>query len=257
MTSAIYFTYDGIPSERYGLLIADFDSSNTEENEAFSPSLTALKVPCLSRFFHGGVNFDSAPTFEFSLVSQRMLTTRNRSEILSWLVGRNRFLPLQFRFADLEYFTYYCVFTASSTIYVNGECHGFRVTATFDSPYARGIPTTVNVPTGTHTVVINNKSDIRDGYTYPKVETMAYTFDIVNTTDNANRHFAFSGLPSGENILIDNETKIITFSDPSINPLSYFTSKNWLRLRPGNNTLTITTNASMTIICPWYAMIGY
>lgn len=259
MVNSTYFTYDGVYSGTYNLTIAEFRGASpesVEENEAFSPSLSVLKVPSLLRFYHGGLEYDSAPTCEFSVVSQNAISPTSRATILAWLVGRNAFKPLIFNNDDMSGFTFYCVFTASSLIYVNGECHGIRLTASFDSPFARGTPTVVTTTSGTHTLTLNNKSDIRDGYTYPTVQFTGNSISIINTTDSNTREFAFSGLGSSETLTVDCENKIIR-SSAGGEKLSKFTSKNWLRLRPGNNSLTVVSSGNVTITCPWYAMIGY
>lgn len=290
MVNTTYFTYDGVFSGTYGLQVAEFDVSSVEENEAFSPNLTTLKVPSLVRFFHGGIEYDSAPTCEFTVVSEDVIPPELRSAILSWMIGRNEFKPLKFHNDDWEDFVYYCVFTHSSTVYVNGQCHGFKFTATFDSPFARGASTVVSTPdeilenfesnnnigyTQTYNLVINNKSDIKDGYVYPVVEFEGNSISIINTTDDAARKFEFGTYGDGEKPLfptgvegrlkVDCETKIIT-AEKKINDewvkdddekLGNFLSKKWLRLRPGNNTLRVTSEGPVTITCPWYVMIGY
>jgi phage-related protein len=129
------------------------------------------------------------------------------------------------------------------------------LSAEFDTPYARGIPTTVSVGAGVHTITLFNKSDIIDGYTYPIVTFTGGSVDIVNTTDDSQRHFTFSGLAPSEIVKVDNEVKYIS-SNIGGEKLSSFTSKNWLRLRQGANVLTITATGDVTITCPHYAMIG-
>ena len=256
MFNATYFQYDGQWSGTYGLQIADFDDSAIRETDAFSPTLSLQKVPGSLRFFHGGVEYDSAPTCEFSVLSANELTGASRSAILSWLIGRKQFKPMQFNDGDNINFTYYCVFTSARTIWVNGRCHGFRLTAQFDSPFARGIPTITTVESGTHNISIFNKSDIVDDYTYPIVKFTGGAIDIVNTTDDSQRHFTFSNLTPTEVITVDNEARYIS-STIGGEKLSNFTSKNWLRLRHGQNDLTIIASGEVTITCPYYAMIGY
>ena len=258
MINSTYFTYDGVFSGEYGLQIADFTGFTpepVEENDAFSPNLTVLKVPSLLRFYHGGLEYESPPVCDFAVVSETVIPIEMRAEILSWLIGRKQFKPLKFHNDDWEDFDYYCVFTSSSTIYVNGECHGFRLTGNFDSPFARGIPTTVSTTSGTHTISIENKSDIKDGYTYPTVQFTG-NVSIINTTDDPNRAFTFTGIGNSETMTVDCETRLIT-SSLGGEKLSNFTSKNWLRLRPGNNSLQVVSSGAVTITCPWYAMIGY
>ena len=256
MFNATYFRYDGQWSGDYGLKIVDFDDSAVRETDAFSPTLSLQKAPGSLRFFHGGVGYDSAPTCEFSVLSEEELSGAMRSVILSWLVGRNQFKPMQFEDGDNDEFTYYCVFTSAKTIWINGRCHGFRLVAQFDSPFARGAATTITVGAGTHNITLRNKSDIVDGYTYPIVTFSGGSVDIVNNTDDSGRHFTFSGLYAGETVTVDNEVKYIS-SNLGGEKLSNFTSKNWLRLRQGDNALTIVASGTVTITCPYYAMIGY
>lgn len=256
MFNATYFRYDGQWSGTYGLQILDFDDNTVTESDAFSSTLSLQKAPGSLRFFHGGVDYDSAPTCEFSVLSEQEITGGMRSMILSWLVGRKQFKPLRFDGGDNDEFTYYCVFTSAKAMWINGHCHGFRLTAQFDSPFARGKATSITVGAGTHTVELRNKSDIADGYTYPLVTFTGNSVDIVNTTDDSQRHFTFSGLAPTETLTIDNEVKYISSSIGG-EKLSNFTSKNWLRLRSGINSLTIVSSGNVTITCPYYAMIGY
>lgn len=260
MINSTYFTYDGVFSGTYGLQIADFTGfvpESVEENDAFSPNLSVLKVPSLLRFYHGGLEYDAPPTCNFTVVSEAIIPIELRAEILSWLVGRKSFKPLKFHNDDWEDFDYYCVFTSSSTVYVNGECHGFKLTGNFDSPFARGVPTVITATSPTELEIeIENKSDILDGYTYPRVQFNGGSVNIINLTDDLTRAFSFSGLPPSEVVTVDCETNTI-IGTLGGEKLSKFTSKNWLRLRQGVNRLKITCPGTVTITCPWYAMIGY
>lgn len=255
MFNARYFTYDGVWSGDYGLELADFENDSVRETDAFTPNLSVLKAPSLVRFFHGGVEYDAAPTCTFSTISQHEIPGETRSKILSWLVGRNEFKPLIFEDGDNEHFVYYCVFTSASTIWVNGECHGFRLTGSLDSQFARGTPTTAVAGSGTSTIIIENKSDIADGYTYPLVVFTGSSVSITNNTDDAMRTFAFTQLGANETVRVDNELKTIK-SSTGEKRLANF-NKNWLRLCPGINTLSVVATGDVVIVCPWYAMIGY
>lgn len=262
MFNATTFSYAGRSTSDWGLVIADFDTSNVVETEAFSPTLSLLKVPGQLRFFYGKVEYESAPSCEFSIVKEHVggpdgegISAEARAAIMSWLVGRNSFLPLTFHSGDNENYTYYCVFTSVKTIWVNGRCFGFRLTAEFDSPFARGKDDSITLSGGTHTVSILNSSSL-DDYVYPIVEFTGGSIDIVNNTDDPYRHFTFAGLPPAERVVVDNELNTIT-GDTHGEKLSYFKSKKWLRLRRGNNSLTITCPGTVTIKWPHYAMLGY
>ena len=263
MFNATYFTYDGIFSGVYGVMIADFDDERVVETEAFSPSLNTVKGANSVRFYHNGITYDNAPTYQFSIISQNPIPDVIRREMLSWLVGRKQYKKLIIHQPDIEKYYYNCVFTNTEIIYVNGNCHGLRLTAEFDSPYAHGDPTSVTVGSGENTVIINNKSDIIDEYTYPIVEfcgrdkSYSSSFvSITNMTDDKNRVFSLVNLLHDEVITVDNETKYIS-SSMGGEKLSNFTSKKWLRLRKGFNELRIKSNGDVTITCPQYVLIGY
>lgn len=257
MFNAKYFTYDNIQSSTYGLVIADFDDSSTAETLAFSPVLNTVKPPQSNRFYHGGISYQEPPTFQFSVISEDVINNTNRREILSWLVGRREFKRLVIHQIDLEEYYYNCVFTEAQIIYVNGDCHGFRLTATFDSPYGYGVPTQTSIASaGTYTKTITNLSDLPDNYVYPIVSFAGTGINIVNTTDDNSRAFTFAGLNASDVTTVDNEAKIIT-STITTEPLGKFTSKKWLRLKPGINSLSITCQGAVTITCPNYVTIGF
>ena len=257
MFNASFFTYDGVFSGTYGLIIADFDDSVQANTAAFSPVLNTTKPVSLHRFYHNGIAYEAPPEFQFSILSEAIISDVLRREILSWLVGRNQFKELKVHQPDLEDYTYKCVFTNTEIIYINGHCHGFKVTANFDSHFAYGTPTVKVIPNaGTHTVTIINNSDIVDDYTYPMVKFIGTGVEIINQTDDPNRVFKFEGLASTEEVTVDNEAKFIS-SNTGDQKLGNFTSKKWLRLRKGINTLQITSNGRVEIICPSYAMIGF
>jgi len=200
--------------------------------------------------------YENAPQHQFSVLSEAEIPDFMRRDMLAWLVGRREFKKLQIHQTGLNDYYYNCVFTDVEIIYINGHCHGFRLTANFDSPYAHGRATTISLSAGEHRVKLENRSDIIDSYTYPVVQFTGGGIDIVNITDDEQRHFTFSGLSSTEIVTVDNETKHIS-STMGGEKLSNFTSKKWLRLRRGYNTLAVVAKGDATITCPHYAMVGF
>lgn len=263
MFNATYFTYGGIFSGEFGLQIADFNEESVIETDTFSPSLNTIKIGSGRRFAHNGVTYENHPTHEFSILSERVIDDAVRRDILSWLVGRREYKTLVIHQSDLEQYWYKCVFTNIRNIYVGGHCHGFRITANFDSPYQYGSPTTIEVGgAGAERIVtITNKSDTLDEYTFPVVEITASntidssTLQIVNYTDDANRVCSVSGLNPGEYIRMDGEMRHI-ISDTGKGRLGDF-NKNWVRLLKGANTIGITVHGVVKITCPQYAMLGF
>lgn len=263
MFNATYFTYGGIFSGEFGLQIADFNEESVTETDTFSPSLNTIKLGAGRRFAHNGVMYESHPTHEFSVLSERIIDDSVRRDILSWLVGRGEYKTLVIHQSDLEPYWYKCVFTNIRNIYIGGHCHGFRITANFDSPYQYGTPTTIEIGgTGAEQIVtITNKSDMLDEYTFPIVEFTAstglasYGLRIVNYTDDADRACSVSNLSPGEHIRMDGEMRHI-FSDVGKEHLGDF-NKNWVRLLKGVNTIGIAAYGVVKITCPQYAMLGF
>lgn len=260
MFNATYFTYDGVYSGAYNLKIASFDSETVEDTAVFAPTLNITKSARARRFLHNGIEYDDAPEYTFSIISQEAISDAQRREILTWLVGRNDFKKLQMHQPEFEDYYYNCVFTSADLIYVRGRCHGFTVTAKFDSIFAYGRPKKITVTgTGTtQTVKIVNNSDIPDDYIYPIVTftmTEEGNVTILNTSEAVQAEFKFTGARNTETITVDNELKIIE-STIGGDRLSLF-NKNWLRLQHGVNVLQITLKGTMTITVPTYAMIGF
>lgn len=255
MFNASYFTYDGVFSGLYGLTIASFDDEHVTETLAFSPTLNTFKPVWSNKFYHNGVVYEQAPSFQFSILSEDVISDRQRRNILAWLVGRNAYKQLIIHQPDFELYTYNCVFTETNIIYVNGQCHGFKITANFDSWYTRGMPTKVSKSFAFDgTLYLQNNSDVVDSYVYPVVKFQG-DISITNKTDNENRTFIFENVSPNELITVDNEIRSIK-SDTVGTKLSKF-NKNWLRLKNGKNELEVTSNGAFEIICPCYAMIGF
>jgi len=273
MLNATTFTYDGVFSGRYGMLIAAVNTENIQETAPFIPTIRTAKSPKQRRFSFAGIEYEEMPRFQFSFMCEDPMPDLVRRELLTWLVGRNGFKKLHIHQPDYDNYFYNCIFEETRIIYINGYCHGFVLTATFDSPYCYGRPRKVCVKgdgTEYKEVTLINESDIIDNYTFPFVRFKAIEpmdddmlVSIVNPTDTNDPHRAFefigttehSEVTPSEEIKVDNELKIITSSVPG-NRLSNF-NRNWLRLVPGPNKLKIKINGECTVETPTYVKIGF
>ena len=285
MFNATHFSYDGVYSGLYGLLIASFDSDTVDNTFAFAPTVKTVKSAKRNRFSFAGIEYEETPEFAFSVICPDVIPDILRREILTWLVGRKGFKRLQIHQPDYDGYEYNCIFSGAEIIYVNGNCHGFNLTATFDSPYCYGKPKKQRIKGNGDEIRIKviNESDIIDDYVYPivKFSVKAPFIDggvqkeisIINLNDPADpsgiRAFEFSGLFENDiithldDVTVDNELKIITKSahgDNAIIPgadlLSRF-NKNWLRFKRGVNELKIRINGEIYIETPAYILIGF
>lgn len=282
MLSASYFTYDGVYSGQYGLQIATLnDKSFTKTEKIFTPKFTQVKAANGRRFYHAGIQYDQAPEFEFSLISETPIYDIAKREILSWLHCRNQYKKLEIHQSDFEDYYYMCIFTNISIIYINSECYGFTATAKFDSPFGYGIPTRRTiVGNGTEqTFRFANNSDILDDFVAPSIE---FTPTQKFTDNGVDKYFSIKtnnlgdySLPCefivrkdeetqqdiddivlGSKVVIDGENQFIESDNAQTYAIRCF-NKQWLKLRHGANTIKFTINGSMTIICPNYCLIGF
>lgn len=266
MFSATYFTYDGTHSSVFGLQMLDFNDESVTETTAFSPVLTLNKTKASKRFFFGGIYYDQAPQHTFSVISATAISDTARKGILSWLVGRNEFKKLVIHQEDLENYWYNCIFTNVDIIYINGVCHGFRLTATFDSPYQYGEPSVFQTKLPKNVaglgLTVTNNSALPDQYIYPTIEikdVVSSEITIVNHEDYG-KVLKLTGLHTGDTIIVDGELRTIN----SAQGYKYLggCNKKWLRLKPGGTAiLTIGGECSDTgyvkVTIPTYVMIGF
>lgn len=273
MLNATEFIYDGIPSSQYGLRIASFDDGNIQETPYLAPSVTAVKSKKSKRFFYAGVNYEDLPTYTFSVIrdnnlsnADTIITDQQRREILGWLVGRKGFKDLIIKQNDRMMYLYKCIFSEAEIIYLNGYCVGFKITATFDSPFCYCQKTT-NIKTSNGnaymTVILDNSdTDLWDEYTYPtiKFKPSGYvdndkTIVIYNETDDPNgeRVFSFSEGALNEEVIVDNEKKIITGVGANLDKFS----KKWLRVRKGYNIVKVKIKGQFEIITTNYMKMGF
>lgn len=263
MFNAIYFTYDGVYSGEYGLYIASTNGEFIQTTSVFSPTLSIGKGVKSKRFFYSGIDYEDSPQYQFSILSEDAIPEDERRKILAWLLGRNEFKKLYIDQEEYQDVYFNCIFTAVDLIYVGGYCHGFTLTAKFDSPYCYGTPETltVNLIKDTPTnIEIYLDCDVVDDYVYP---TLSFTKDITikNKTDGS-RITGYENVAANESkIVIDNELKIIEGFDLngasfSGHRLSNF-NLNWLRLKKGKNELELTGEGEVTITCPRYILLGF
>lgn len=259
MFNATYIMYNGIHSANFGLTIGSFNEESLVETTVFSPNISTSKTKNMKRFVASGIDEDSAPECEMTLVSNVPIHDIRKRDILSWLNSGKDFKKLVIQKPCTEEYYYMCKFKDIKELKVGSQCVGYSMTAVFDSPYQYGRDTELKLANGIYEdklVSILNKSDFTDEYVYPLLSftlSDGNSLKIVNITDDESRVFEFTNLPTNKPIIIDNELKIID-GDGAL--LGNF-NKNWLRLVKGKNNLKITIKGSLKITCPQIISIGF
>lgn len=259
MFTATYMIYNGIHSASYGLRIASFDNESLEETTISSPNISTSKSKYMNRFVITNVQEDATPEVEMTLVSEVLIDELTRRKIITWLRGGKDFQKMIVERPNCEDVYYMCKFRDIRELKVNGHCVGFKMTAVFDSPFQYGIDTTAELKDDNYDnkiVRIMNRSDFTDEYVYPQVSfklSSGNSIKIINLSDDTQREFVMSNLPTGVQITIDNELKIIYGEGVT---LANF-NKNWLRLVKGKNRLKVTLQGELQISCPQIVSTGF
>lgn len=273
MLSATEFIYDGIPSSQYNLKIASFNNDNIQETPYLAPAITAVKSKKSKKFFYAGINYEELPTYTFSILKDNqqdegevIISDKQRREILGWLVGRKGFRDLIIKQSDRMMYLYKCIFSVADIIYFNGYCVGFKITATFDSPFCYCQKST-NIKTSNgqaymSVIIDNSDSDLWDEYSYPLIRFKPFgyidndkTIVAYNESDDpdGNRIFSFKEGALNEEVVVDNENKIITGVGATLDKFS----KKWLRVRRGYNIVKVRINGQFEIITTNYMKMGF
>lgn len=268
MFSATDFTYDGIRSGVYGLQIATINGSVVEETSYATPTITMAKPVHGKKFYYLDSTYTEQPIVEFSVLSETTIPDTMQRNILRWLDNRNGFKSLIIHQPEFDRYVYQCVFNVISIIYHAGDCIGFNVKATFDSPYhyQNSSEQKVEGKGESKEIVVYNDSDIIDDYIYPTISFIprAYIDDdecsisIYNKTEDPSftREFKFVKTALNTKVIVDNELRIIT-SDVSDELLRNFVGMKWLRLVRGKNILQVKINGEFKIRFPQYIKIRF
>lgn len=260
------FSFDGVPSFEYGLIVYDFNNQNEDGGFASTPS-SILEDRTSNRFrsiYYGSVVNDPL-TFSFTfgvdskgIEKDEYLDRWEMDVIANWLTGKDGYRYLEIMQPDMEAVRYRCIITDLRYSTFGKAPWAFTCTVTCDSPYAYLYPEEklYTVSEEMHTRYFCRASS---RYYYPKLEiTMqdGSSVSIVNHSDG-DREFRLDGIPEGRpvTITVDNENEILQ-SSSGLNLYDCF-NFNFFRLIRGNNDITITTEqATVSIVSEFPINIG-
>lgn len=246
---ATEFVFDNVPCEKYNLFLANFDSGVIENN--FGGDIEIIEEKTRNKNYFYGVKQSGNLTFPITMMSEAPLDYYDVSAIGQLLFNRLEYKYLQIVQPDLEGVFFRCMLINPKKISIGNQVYGFKcdVYCSEGHVWSDEFTYQYNIITPNQSIVFINLSDI-EGYIYPKINfttsSTTTSFSIKNINDN-DRVFSFTGINSSENLIIDNELKIIT-SSTGQNRLQKF-NLNWFRTVSGNNNLVINGNGTLKIIC--------
>lgn len=258
-----HFEYGGVSSRQYGLIIANVE---TERFEGLAGTISGSTV--FSRIekknYLIDTDYSNYPlSFEIDIViddDERGAIT-NRREVEQWLFNRHAYQRLYLdRDDDCFGETYELVDGAEKRLYLN--CRfinpqkleyndgvvGYRCTIEVDTgmwwqdEISQSFPLNHAQSSSTSVITVNCDSDL-DEYIYPKVTIVMGNVGgdviITNNTDDSSRYTSFVGLPTSATVTLRGGTNYI-----SGNYYMKFAYKNFPRLLPGENNITVLGNVS-------------
>jgi hypothetical protein len=259
------FIFNGTSSEIFDLRIFEFEPSNPADSPTGGDSsiyeqwLYRRDVP----YFYG--RYYEAPfEFDFTVGSFSPIDGATRNAIQSWLLGRPTYLPLQIVQDDLSDITFNVIITQTIGKYVGNLNYAMSLHARCDRPWAIYSPPTLIKSYSGSGVVSETfnylNASAYGGYNRPQVTFTMNTagsptnyFSLINQTEDS-RETRFEHLTPLEKITLENDKGIIVSSASALR-MENFTTKNFVRLLNGVNTLTISGNISEFTLGTTFARI--
>jgi hypothetical protein len=256
------FIFDNIPSQKWDLKIITFEDGSLF-NGVGSTDINIITQRVLRKSKPYYLGRTQEPVLEFPLTfgSAHEITAIERDLISSWLFGRSTYKKLYILQDDLQEIYFNCFMTKPEPLYIGGVNYAFTCQVVCDSPWAYNSERITSgsaykkESTGVNFNIYNRSSE--DEYLYPKIyfQVLEPTYPFptqivwfVNNSDGGNsRIFNWNYLVENDRITVDNDLQIITGVNIASNGatfpieglLSKFTSKNWFRLIPGLNNISI------------------
>ena len=148
------FSFDGIPSHDFGLVVYNFDSYSQDSTFSYPSAGKILsdRIPNHNASFFYTLEFDSVA--EFTLVfganpksydERDPLDRWELEQIASWLTGHKNYKWLVIDQDDMHSFRYRCIISELEVIALGGEQWAYQCRVTCDSPYGYTYPETISV----------------------------------------------------------------------------------------------------------------
>ena len=261
---ATYFSFDGVPCQKYGLMLLGFGGEG-QDDVAFSGRTKIIEDRRWNSYapLHYGTEYGDPLSFKLTigltpdeLDAGRALDRWDMQAITGWLTGHTQYKYLEIDQPDLRGVRFKCIITELKPL-SHGYNFALEATVTCDSPFAYKVPEVFTLASGANTVY--NPSTVNDWY-FPVV-SVAMTDGAGFTLTNAQDSGAACGLTStpsfatGAFNMDGLRQRIWQTGNLSAN-LYQFDRGNFLRLKRGNNIITMTGNGTASLTCEFPVQVG-
>ena len=256
-----HFEYNGIPSRRYGLMIANIETDRFNQIAGSVQGITLFNKNSLKRYLINNNYSDSPITIEIEIItdSQKIINPLERRTIERWLFNETKYQKFYLDISDDnagETFEYEnsickrlylnCRFVNPVKLEYNGGIVGYKTTLEADSSMWWQ-DKTIQVFNLDHPEVSSHSTinvlvdtDVKD-FTYPKVTIQMGSIggDILlfNYTDDSTRSTRFSELSANTSVVLNGETNYISGQN-----FEKFYKQNFPRLLDGENRIYVKGN---------------
>ena len=245
------FLYDNVPSELYGLYIADIDAQAINSSMGSSAmEIYEQKIYRKAAPYFYGASPSPKLEFEFSAFSEKEMDAGQFELVQKWLFSSRTYKRFAIDQPDIQDIYFNAILNEPKIERVGGLIQGFRCNVVCDSPFALKYPKstlyeyTASVVSTTETYY--NLSDDTGDYLYPTsmvvtINNLGGDFKITNLDDNS-REVIFTDLSPSEVLTISPLYQTIS-SSTGLKRLANSNYK-FLRLVPNKNRLFIEGNVA-------------
>jgi phage-related protein len=245
------FIFDGTPSQNFDLKIISFDDGGLFSSMGSGDvNIITQRVLRKAKPYYLGRTQEPVLSFNLTFGRKDTISGYDNDAISKWLFGRSTYKQLYILQDDLDGAYFNCFLRNPQKLSIGGIQYAFECTVVCDSPFAYLPQKTisasyVDLTDLEYTTTIYNASS-EDDYLYPQMYfqmgTSGSTVSFTNITDDSNTStWGISGSPlsQDEEMFVDNDLQLITSSSTTGLPrISHF-NKNWFRLLPGPNEITV------------------
>ncbi len=260
------FVFNGTPCEEFELMLYDVGGEDQSGGD-FASTVSVVEETVNRRWkpYFYGVKRGKKLTFEMvfgvdqdRLDYDRYLDRYEINTIATWLTGHDKYMWLEIEQDDMAYIRYKCIITQLSIVTYGKVPWALKATVECDGPFGYLYPQELTYTiTNSGQFMVYNESAF-NGYYKPEIEITTSgggTVSIVNLSDDINRAFTFTNVPADvTKINVDNEHCVIT-NNQNINLYPYFNNQ-FLRLKPGYNSLSVTGSCTIKLKCEFPVNFG-
>lgn len=260
------FTFNGISSAKYHVILCEFSSPDTERDTGINYSVNKTELtPFKSITNTYAKQYEDVLSFDLGLCKEdgQAFTESERREIVSWLTSpcQPALLTIQDPEGD-DYHNsveYFCTAVKYTEFIPSGNVHGLMFSMECNAPYGFTPEEITDFDiTGEGTVTIHNTSDDWEQDIYPLIRITGRESGMHTVTLRSSRYPEENmelTLRNGQTLSVD-----CCYGDiqDNLNLFDYNTDTNlkWLRLAHGENIITIKGNVTGCFICRYVRKVG-